>query len=292
MKSQAYLVSFILTLILTATATVLTVSVILPSMEKHKSSSIITDAIGKMSNLDFLITRLASEGVGSEFTYDLEVKGGEFIVDNKTNMIIFEYESPYLPFEKVFKKRGDLIITAGTFPNVSCSLRYGSCEENETCLFSLYSEINSHLGNCSAYDYKVCCENLKAETGTCTPTSTALFSLAKEENSHANYEKTREYNITICVSPQPVCVLRPQCQKNEVCIVSFYSDINSHAAKCDYYKNNLCCQWVTRPIVKMFLKYNDIKLVGSYVFPKGKYKLCLEKIGESNGVSTVEVKTC
>lgn len=292
MKSQSHLVSFILTLALTVTGTVLTVSIILPAMERQKISLVIEDAIGKMSGLDFLINQLTSGGVGSMATYDLVVEDGKFVVDNKTNMLIFEYEPSWLPFEKVQKKTGNLIISAGSIPDVTCSLKYGSCEADETCLFSLRNETNSHLGNCSVYNYKVCCKNLNVEMGSCTPISESLLSLAKEENSHASYEIASEYNISICIFPQAVCSLREQCTRNEVCIVSFYNDTNSHAAKCGYYKNNLCCEWVVKPVVKIFLKYSNVRLVGSEVFPKGEYKICLKKIEETSSVSTIEIKTC
>ena len=44
-------------------------------------------------------------------------------------------------------------------PGLTCVLRNGNCLGGETCVFSLNQPTNSHAGNCSYGNYKVCCSD-------------------------------------------------------------------------------------------------------------------------------------
>jgi hypothetical protein len=284
------IISFTLVVVLTVAGTSLLITTLIPSIERIRVSGIINDAIEQLKTLDILITQLASLGKDSELTFNLKVRNGEFFVDNFTNSFKFRYETKYLPFKGVLKKEANLVIVSGSIPNVSCSLKEGSCGTDEICLFSLAKRNNSHLGNCSVYPYKMCCKNLESRIKTgCDETETRIFSLFKAENSHASL---KGYNLSICIKPEAVCRLAKSCTKEELCLLSFYKDTNSHAAECNYYENQLCCYWVIKEELNLILKYDDIKIVGEEIFPAGDYYLCLRKIGEENGTSIIKIASC
>jgi len=46
-----------------------------------------------------------------------------------------------------------------TYP-LECTIRQGSCYDDETCVISLYNTTNSHVANCSYYTNKLCCKKL------------------------------------------------------------------------------------------------------------------------------------
>jgi len=46
-----------------------------------------------------------------------------------------------------------------TYP-LECTIRKGLCYEDEACLVSLYSTVNSHVANCSYYNNSLCCKKL------------------------------------------------------------------------------------------------------------------------------------
>ncbi|MEM4449193.1 MAG: hypothetical protein QW219_07340, partial [Fervidicoccaceae archaeon] len=45
-----------------------------------------------------------------------------------------------------------------TYP-IECEIR-SSCYEDESCIISLYSDVNSHVAECNYYSNKLCCKQL------------------------------------------------------------------------------------------------------------------------------------
>ncbi len=129
---------------------------------------------------------------------------------------------------------------------LSCSIRSGACNQNETCLFSLVKLNNSHVGDCNQYNYKVCCDRLVStiRDNSCNANEGIVISMNKTSDSHAaspNYfgKKVCAYfnNTNYGVN----CNIRSSCLSDETCVISLYQNNNSHAATCDYYSNKVCC---------------------------------------------------
>lgn len=293
MKNRgATLISFILAIGLTVAGIGIITNTMFPAIEKTHASGVLNDAIQQMKILDTSIAQLAERGVGSKTTFDLKVNEGQFIIDNTLGAFKFDYETTYVSYlQGLFKKVGNLVLIGGGLTSVTCSLRYGSCNTDESCLFSVYRETNSHLGNCSTYDYKVCCSNLQGnlKEGACSSTETKIFSIFKQNGSHGGYYGN--YNVSVCVTPQAVCALRSACKSSEVCVVSFYNDQNSHAARCGYYTNQLCCNWEAKAKIEVALEYDNINITGEGTFPKGEYNLCLEKISDDTN-PIISITSC
>lgn len=131
-------------------------------------------------------------------------------------------------------------------PNVfgfGCAVRSGSCNAVEACLFSLYRTTNAHVGDCSAYSYKVCCDFVSSTVkASCDSTETGIFSLKQISNSHLELYGYFNYANQVCVNETLTCSLKTSCDSEEACVASFYRDLNSHAAICSFYTNKLCCK--------------------------------------------------
>lgn len=138
---------------------------------------------------------------------------------------------------------------------------------------------NSHIAECEKYDYKVCCKNINFRTSpSCREDEGEIVRLFKNENSHAGFEK---YSIRICSYPAVKCNLKAKCDRNEICIVSFYRDFNSHVSVCNYYGNNLCCYTSYIEKGEMILSYINIEILGELILSRGSHEIVLEKIGEN-----------
>lgn len=127
---------------------------------------------------------------------------------------------------------------------LSCSVRSGSCGAAEVCLFSLYKPVNSHIADCSTYNYKLCCDFQSSimKQSTCDPSETGIVSLSKISNSHVEIYGNFRYINNVCVGEVLICNLQASCGPSEACVASFFRDLNSHAAECSYYANKLCCR--------------------------------------------------
>jgi hypothetical protein len=106
----------------------------------------------------------------------------------------------------------------------------------------MYKSVNSHVGDCSAYNYKVCCDFLSAAVRpSCNVGETGFVSLNKISNSHLELYGYFNYGNHVCVNETLNCTLKTACESEETCVVSFYRDLNSHAADCSYFNYKLCC---------------------------------------------------
>ncbi|MEM5804992.1 MAG: CARDB domain-containing protein [Candidatus Aenigmatarchaeota archaeon] len=129
---------------------------------------------------------------------------------------------------------------------LSCAVRSGNCNANETCLFSMLKLNNSHIGDCNQYNYKVCCDRLISaiRDNACNADEGIVLSMYSLSNSHAGSKgyfakkvcgKFNNTNYGV------ECNIRSSCLTDEACVVSLYQHNNSHAATCDYYSNKICC---------------------------------------------------
>lgn len=60
-------------------------------------------------------------------------------------------------------------------------------------------------------------------------------------NSHVEFYGSFNYGNHVCINETLTCSLKASCGEEEACVVSFYRNLNSHAAECSYYSNKLCC---------------------------------------------------
>lgn len=253
---------------------------LLPIIEKNKYSSYLSIMFSQLKSLDILILQLKNSDVGSKAYFDIKIPAGNFKV--KDGKIVYEISSEsYLDFlANLFRNFENVFLYFGNV-SLSCNVRYENCFENESCAFSMYKENNSHIAACnvSEYKYKVCCSGIDFSLSeSCREDESEFLSLIKLENSHAGFEK---YSYKICSYPVTVCSLKERCSPNEICVASFYKDLNSHAASCGYYKNNLCCYTSYSQTMKIVLSYIDLEIVGEISLGRGDYKLLIEKVSDN-----------
>lgn len=148
----------------------------------------------------------------------------------------------------------------------ACTVRFGSCNPAEICLFSMYYNINSHAADCSTYLYKVCCDFAAASltTANCTSDQVGIINLNKISNSHVEFYGLQNYPYHVCVNQtvnQTIsCAVKQSCNINEACVASLYSSTNSHVAQCGYYSNNICCKSFAPYTVSGIAYYADTGL--------------------------------
>ena len=276
MKSVSNYLSILIYILLSSAILSVFIPSVIQVIEKNRISNIFLNVFEQFKLLDVTIQQVARSEIGTKKIFKLSIPEGRFTIKEST--IKFEYESiSFLDFLKsqefFFENVGFYL---GNF-SFNCTIRENSCLEDEECIFSLYKLNNSHIASCNStnYPYKVCCSGL--EKGYCFEEK-PLIQLLKEENSHAGFDK---YNISICVAPTLSCSLKSNCSNNEVCIASFYKDLNSHAAICGYYSNNLCCYSVIKNIGTLILRYVTIKIESELYLSKGEYTLLIEKVDEN-----------
>jgi len=142
-------------------------------------------------------------------------------------------------------------------PGLTCELKnvgVGNDCPSGVCVFSLNQATNSHAGNCSYGDFKVCCQdpgyNLisTVRTSDCLSTESLVVALNQELNSHAQHPQT-SYNYRVCLNStfSPIsCVNRTNtCNLGETGLISLYQETNSHAANYTdtNYQTKICCSY-------------------------------------------------
>jgi len=252
---------------------------LLPLIEENKYSSYLSIMFSQFKSLDILISQLKNSDIGSKAYFDVKIPAGTFKI--KDGKIVYEISSEsYLDFLANLFRNFENVFLSFSNISLSCNVRYENCLENETCAFSMYKEYNSHIAACnvSEYKYKVCCSGIDFSLReSCREDESEFLSLIKLENSHAGFEK---YSYKICSYPITICSLKERCSANEICVASFYRDLNSHAASCGYYKNNLCCYTSYSQTMKIILSYIDLEIIGEISLGRGNYKLLIEKISD------------
>jgi len=92
MKKGISLISGVLFLAITITATVLVYELGMPIIKQMQAASTIDQMKAVFAELDQQIQQVASEGKGSKRTYYLRLDAGEFSVNSSKNTIEWEYE--------------------------------------------------------------------------------------------------------------------------------------------------------------------------------------------------------
>ena len=138
-----------------------------------------------------------------------------------------------------------LVVLIFLIPSVfalTCSIRT-ACLTNETCVLSMYSNVNSHAGSCDYYPNKLCCDEINASIGTTCPSGMdEILSLYQINNTHVAEPGYYPYKLCAGYDTYPLeCHIRTACLTNETCVLSMYNLTNSHIAECDYYPYKLCC---------------------------------------------------
>ena len=128
----------------------------------------------------------------------------------------------------------------------TCTFRSGSCNGDETCVFSVVQDTNSHVGSCGTYNTQVCCTEITSatiRTGSCNAGEGPVISIFAASNAHAG--TGFYYSNLVCAktSSNPIVTnVRTSCNSKENCVVSFFQSDNTHVGNCNYYSNKLCIQ--------------------------------------------------
>jgi len=125
----------------------------------------------------------------------------------------------------------------------TCTIRTNGCESDEYPVFSVWNDSNSHAGDYSYYDKKVCCPNVTSSyvRTTCNSDEREVMTFYKANNSHAARKAYAPYKLCVTFSKYVNCVMKNSCTASEICIASLLYETNSHVADCNTYPNKICC---------------------------------------------------
>ncbi len=149
----------------------------------------------------------------------------------------------------------------------TCTFRT-SCNAGETCIFEVFQENNSHVGNCdSDYTTKICCtelSNVTVRSNSCNSREAPVLSMYQTSNSHAAFGLY--YSNVVCAntsSNQILMNLRSSCTPRETCAATFFQNNNTHVGRCGYFANSLCIQEHFAVTITMILNstspnWNDV----------------------------------
>lgn len=134
------------------------------------------------------------------------------------------------------------------FVSASITIRSGTtCQGGEVCLFSLWNQSNSHVGQCGNYtNYTVCSNEITASTlrpNSCNSNEDSILTLFQPNNTHvAKNTRGFNYSYAICVTPKPyTCGIRTSCLAGQTCAGSVFNITNTHFASCGFYPYQVCC---------------------------------------------------
>lgn len=145
-----------------------------------------------------------------------------------------------------------LLSLVGTFIYFSVSLAQAvptctfrsSCSAGEVCVFSVFQNDNSHVGNCSYYGTKICCTEITSvafRSNNCNSDEGSVISLNQENNSHIGGKIY--YSLKVCskfTNNPLIGNIRTSCQSGEACVASVFQGNNSHVGTCNYYSSKIC----------------------------------------------------
>ncbi len=135
-------------------------------------------------------------------------------------------------------------LTEGSEAAPECVFRSGSCNAGEVCIFSVFQENNSHVGNCSYYSTSVCCNETTtvAIRSSCNAGEGIVFSTFQENNSHVGHNDYYSTKVCARFANNPVVInVRSSCLSGEACLASKFQDNNTHVGTCTYYSDNRLC---------------------------------------------------
>lgn len=138
---------------------------------------------------------------------------------------------------------GIIAFAAPSMATPTISIVEGDCTGGLTCVFSIESTENSHVGECGYFGTSVCVNFTSAtiRENACLPgTETPLLSLFQKNNSHVGVFGISSYQNLTCVAPTIGVTVKSSCGGGETCLISLNATDNSHVGDCDYYGLQLC----------------------------------------------------
>ncbi|MBI5872042.1 LamG domain-containing protein, partial [archaeon] len=122
------LITFVIVTALSVTGIALTLTFLLPEIDRAKASGVINDALQQLDIVDSIVREVATEGTGSQRTYNLRVRDGTYQVKNDTGSFEFEYTTQYSPLDQgVTAKRGNVLLST----TVTGAKAYESDEDSD-----------------------------------------------------------------------------------------------------------------------------------------------------------------
>ncbi len=210
MKGLSPLVGLALTIGISTAAVAITVALILPTMDRMKDSSIISEGLENLELINSAIREVASESEGSRRTITFTVTDGEYIIDNNKELIYFEYtpksdlllegtmgnvyleRNPvFLEYFNYYQADSDASPTWKVI-NGTCKVEYGMyyCNKgaayanvtNITQDFTIYGKIINRNGKGEIFPLSVAPENL------------VLYLTFDEGSGNTTYDYSLHYN--------------------------------------------------------------------------------------------------
>jgi hypothetical protein len=129
---------------------------------------------------------------------------------------------------------------------LSTTCRIGYCSLNETNIFSVFNESNSHAGINGYYNKFLCCPSTIASpaairTTSCNSDESEVLTFYKENNTHVAEKGYAPLKVCVKFSPFLNCVMKSSCTASELCVASLAHSTNSHIGDCNSYPNKICC---------------------------------------------------
>ncbi len=138
----------------------------------------------------------------------------------------------------------------------ACTFRT-TCNGDETCIFEVLQENNTHVGSCdSTYTTKICCTEITSATirSSCNAGEGGVVSMYETSNAHAG--RKDYYSSIVCAktASNPVVTnIRTSCLAREACAFTIFQQNNTHVGRCGYYTNSLCMQEDFNATITMIL---------------------------------------
>ncbi len=136
-----------------------------------------------------------------------------------------------------------IFISFLAIPIISASIVDGNCPIGETCMFSMYQNNDSHIGECNFYNYSVCYpETINVSLETTCSVGNCILSQYRQNSSHVaacNY-----FNYSLCVQGANCSIGTVRSYE----IVTLYNYNNSHVGDIGFFDYTLYCGNIT-PIV-------------------------------------------
>ncbi|MFC1730257.1 MopE-related protein [candidate division KSB1 bacterium] len=140
--------------------------------------------------------------------------------------------------------------------NLICYVKDGSCSASEVSLFSMFDNVNSHVGLPDTYTKNLCCyvPGVPLQT-TCVDENSFVLSKFQDDDSHVSVSRDipHYYTNDVCLSVAGegsiMCYLdedpsNGRCEAGGDCVITAYKKDDSHVADCEStnaYDNSVCC---------------------------------------------------
>ena len=182
-----------------------------------------------------------------------------------------------------------LFFTQSLVTALSCTIRFGGCSSEETCIFKLSDLRNAHAETCSQtnYNYSVCCsESGRALSTSCSEAYDGVIRLSDTTNAHVRDYDLGDgtYPVRICLSSDIStdnvdCVLLSNGDCSSIgyeCLASVSASDNAHVGDCNAYSTKICCSITPQTACDVYIKAADIGNTG-YLINESNKVYCLEE---------------